>query len=70
MKIFSGKSLKRFQHSWRKRPLTPLGASILISFFSSGTFKLFEPQHEISNNVVCATSKASDQSFASRLNIK
>ena len=22
---------------------------------------LFEPQHEISNNVVCATSKASDQ---------
>ena len=38
----------------------------------------FEPQHEISNNVVCATSKASDQpaytcslirAFASRLNI-
>ena len=37
-----------------------------------------EPQHEISNNVVCATSKASDQpahtrslirAFASRLNI-
>ena len=41
------------------------------------TFK-FEPRHEISNNVVCATSKASDQpahtrslirAFASRLNI-
>ena len=36
--------------------------------------KIFEPQHEISNNVVCATSKASDQrslirAFASRLNI-
>ena len=40
--------------------------------------KLFEPVHEISNNVVCATSKASDQSahtrsliraFASRLSI-
>ena len=40
--------------------------------------RAFEPQHEISNNVVCATSKASDQPtlahrlirvFASRLNI-
>ena len=40
--------------------------------------RLFEPRHEISNNVVCATSKASDQpahmrslirAFASRLNI-
>ena len=39
---------------------------------------IFELQHEISNNVVCATSKASDQpahmpslirAFASRLNI-
>ena len=39
---------------------------------------LYEPQHEISNNVVCATSKVSDQpahtrslirAFASRLNI-
>ena len=38
----------------------------------------YEPVHEISNNVVCATSKASDQpvhmrslirAFASRLNI-
>ena len=38
----------------------------------------YEPQHEISNNMVCATSKASDQpahmrslirAFASRLNI-
>ena len=39
---------------------------------------IIEPQHEISNNVVCATSKASDQSahmrsliraFASLLNV-
>ena len=39
---------------------------------------IFEPQHEISKNVVCATSKGSDQpahmrslirAFASRLNI-
>ena len=41
-------------------------------------FRKYEPQHVISNNVVCATSKASDQpahrrslirAFASRLNI-
>ena len=41
-------------------------------------FKPFEPVHEIANNVVCATSKASDQpahtrslirAFASRLSI-
>ena len=40
--------------------------------------KINEPRHEISNNVVCATSKASDQpahmrspirAFTSRLNI-
>ena len=40
--------------------------------------RLYEPRHEISNNVVCATSKGSDQpahtrslirAFASRLNI-
>ena len=40
--------------------------------------KLIEPRHEIPNNVVCATSKGSDQpahmrslirAFASRLNI-
>ena len=41
--------------------------------------KIFEPRHEISNNVVCATSKGSDQpahtrklirAFAGRLNIR
>ena len=41
-------------------------------------YREIEPQHEISNNVVCATSKASDQAahmrsliraFASRLHI-
>ena len=39
---------------------------------------IYEPRHEVSNNVVCATSKALDQpvhmrslirAFASRLNI-
>ena len=43
-----------------------------------GSF-IIEPRHEISNNVVCATSKGSDQpahtrslirAFASRLNIQ
>ena len=46
--------------------------------FMKERFKLCEPPHEISNNVVCATSKASDQpahmrsligAIASRLNI-
>ena len=32
-----------------------------ISEFTVDTMTLFEPRHEISNNVVCATSKASDQ---------
>ena len=41
-------------------------------------YKMYEPRHEVSNNVVCATSKASDlpahtsspiRAFASRLNI-
>ena len=45
---------------------------------AGSAFLKFEPRHEISNNVVCATSKASDQpahtrslirAFASRLNI-
>ena len=52
-------------------------------FFAYKTFEstvkfIYEPVHEISNNVVCATSKASDQpahtrslirAFASRLSI-
>ena len=42
-------------------------------------FKTYEPRHEISNNVICATIKGSDQpvhtrslirAFASRLNIQ
>ena len=48
------------------------------SFSSLIEMFLFELRHEISNNVICATSKASDQpahtlslirAFASRLNI-
>ena len=51
---------------------------MLLYPFSLGGGINLEPQHEISNNVVCATSKASDQpahmrslirAFASRFNI-
>ena len=51
---------------------------VQISFSLYGLSFVYEPQHEISNNVVCATSKASDQpthtgslirAFASRSNI-
>ena len=49
-----------------------------ISEFTVYTMTRFEPRHEIFNNVVCATSKASDQPahtrslirvFSSRMNI-
>ena len=49
-----------------------------VLVFSYGTRKTYEPVHEISNNVVCVTSKDSDQPahtrslirvFASRLDI-
>ena len=52
--------------------------TILIINLLVHKFSINEPRHEISNNVVCATSKASDQpahtrslirAFASRLNI-
>ena len=49
-----------------------------ITITISNLVKIFELRHEISNNVVCATNKASDQpvhkhslirAFASRMNI-
>ena len=52
--------------------------SMFDSVMRQSMFAILEPRHEISNNVVCATSKASDQpahmrrlirAFASRLNI-
>ena len=65
---------------WRPCTLT---YQIYFSYFVEGQLvtisaKSFKPVHEISNNVVCATSKASDQpahthsltrAFASRLSI-
>ena len=53
-------------------------ASLATNIYDNGSIKSFEPVHEISNNVVCSTSKASDQpahmrslirAFASRLSI-
>ena len=59
-----------------------LGTSVLNQFEKvtavKGLFFIFQPVHEISNNVVCATSRASDQpmhtcslirAFVSRLSI-
>ena len=60
-------SLRSYQNNFR--------TSIITSW---NTKLIFEPVHEISNNVVCATSKVSDQpaqtrslirAFASRLSI-
>ena len=57
---------------------TPAEKSILSSQSNFGMYCTVEPRHEISNNVVCATSKTIDQpahmrslikAFASRLNI-
>ena len=59
----------------RVRPRLSFSLSLLSCYLYC---HIFEPQHEISNNVVCGTSKDSDQpahmrslirAFASRLNI-
>ena len=56
----------------------PLWEATSVQNFRTFTVIIIEPQHEISNNGVCATNKASDQpahmrslirAFASRLNI-
>ena len=56
-----------------------IGPALIASFEISYSITVgFEPRHEISNNVVCATSKGSDQpahtrslirAFASGMNI-
>ena len=33
----------------------------IVRFAINNTKEIYEPRHEISNNVLCATSKASDQ---------
>ena len=56
---------------WERSDLCPY-------YYSIENLRTYEPQHEISNNVVCATSKGSDQpahtrslirAFACHLNI-
>ena len=53
-------------------------SNFMRNFIGTQKVNLFEPRHEISNNVVCATSKGSDQpahtrslirAFANRVNI-
>ena len=67
-------------HQWGEGPGQSDKKALTTIFFSSQLIlqKSNEPVHEISNNVVCATSKASDQpahtrslirAFASRLSI-
>ena len=59
---------------WIRRAIVPYWVTVI----KQGTDVRYEPRHEISNNVVCATSKASDhpaqtrsliRAFASRLHI-
>ena len=66
-----------------KRRANTIGGCVGLSCLHEATSgfmaaSIYEPRHEISNNVVCATSKGSDQTahkrsliraFASRLNI-
>ena len=80
--------MNKYLRSWLTIDLQPMSIrmirlpSIYLNIiFSVPTLPIeikFEPVHEISNNVVCATSKASDQAahtcsliraFASRLSI-
>ena len=60
--------------SWQR---STINSTTALDFIGPNTFK-FEPRHEITNNVVCATSKGSDQpahmrslliAFPGRLNI-
>ena len=66
---------KSFQGDLFSHTMAPAEASVDLFLVYS---KIYEPRHEISNNVVCTTSKGSDQpalmrslirAFASRLNI-
>ena len=65
-------------HLGYKIQLDPINGFIFSEWYVSKATHIVEPRHEISNNVVCATSKDSDQpahkrslirAFVSRLNI-
>ena len=68
--------------TWQKKILPELAQDVFIrqchTYKNRMCWPIIEPRHETPNNVVCATSKASDQpthirsmirAFASRLNI-
>ena len=68
---WQGLKINVFTNVVQKQNKTPLATV-------TDTLKVYEPRHEISNNVVCAISKTSDQpahmrslirAFAGRLNI-
>ena len=70
-------SEKKEKKLYRTFLLHPMMSALLQQFLAKMII-LFELQHEISNNMVCVTSKASDQpahtrslirAFASRLNV-
>ena len=65
--------LNKFRKTFKVGNYSPLWHIVFLVFVF-----IYEPQHEISNNVVCATSEGSDQpvhtrslirAFACRLNI-
>ena len=49
---------------WYKSP--PVTSNVIDCVEARCPSELYEPRHEISNNVVCATSKASDQPARTR----
>ena len=73
-----GRSLEAFAHVQKVRKSHVLARKAFRASFSLTGAIIYEPRHEISNNMVCATSKCSDQpahtrslirAFSSRLNI-
>ena len=77
MGFHKGNELENNNHTFSSEKRKGNIALIFLQKFTARTLQLLnEPVHEISNNVVCATSKASDQpshtrslirAFASRL---
>ena len=70
--------MKREGGAYLGMPLETSQSVLLNAFYHKKHEYIYEPWHGISNNVVCATYKASDQpvhtrslirAFASRLNI-
>ena len=54
-------SIDFMQNSLYKKSGVIISVISIIPFYNDKAITIIELQHEISNNVVCATSKASDQ---------